>query len=1552
MPAGASNYYLRVKLDEASVIKAEDRLRRLANFAATAAIPTQADRLRTQAPVVDNRGLQQSQRLAAINTRTSNATSTSINQQTARFKELEGALSSSVVAGNRTAGSQLNLARATGEVGIATSKTTREILLGQRSFRDIGTEVALVATKLALWTAAAAAIGATFGIFRKLATDVADVNDALIGLERLTSDAGGGFDRLQAAEGVSDLMRDLNVSAGEASEATFEAAKSYGNLTDALAGARVALLASKVAEIDKAAAVTQLTQVSNAYNLSASEQIIILDKLNEQQNTLGVNVGKTLESTARAAAVTSQAGGTLDQLVARSSVGIRFTGFGPEQVSRAQSRLAQQVLKPSGQTAIIDALSTTSKGKSVLESLLLPGDPTQLKNDVDLIFNTVGERFQEFSGQQKNAIATAFTGGRQGQLSVITGALLENFEKVQRQAAIASNAQGSSVKELDFVLRSVREQAKGVAVEFGRLGANIEQSGVLGIFQSLLALLKNILTVTNDLFGIFNKIPDGIKAPLAGGLGALALTRAAGRAGPVGGLLKGSFSSDNNILAIRRREREAAAQSQSQAKLASSAAAASRAMDRLTSSTAKTVVAQGAQQARSAAGNVILPPGVTGRPIESDVSRARRIGGFVGSPGFSILASLGLSSAGAVFQQQQQPGRTSIFGSALSGAALGAGAGLFTENPLAIGGFAAAGLGAGAISGLAKRQSEIGADAKALQNAIGQYNEASLSLADAANGAAITIEGTKVSQAEVQEAIDRATKRQDELLSSFASGVPEGLIAGKSALDQIALQGDIVGERGRGISPTGKERPTTGAFAFESRLTEQFGQLGPDSGLQSLIENDELIKSIESRFAEINAAESDVKKALSLRQDALKEIVSEFEAVNKADISDLPEKDQIAFRGNELLTSDDPALLKAQLSAIGAANNLISNALNADKDERGDFLKSALLESKSGTLEIVNALIPDPDDVVKLLESDVGADRLEGQERLAKGGAVLDAIRKQIKSGSVGDLTGQALSGEDVDLAIEGAGDALVSTIQQFQLDIATGRKTRARVDKDVAILAANLSRGDLTDPATAQAFVEAQDFIVQQAQALGDILRRQAAAGLIDESAAALGSAQALANALPKLKPGTGAFKEANLLLNESIAALIEQRIQGVKDRFEPLIASAETEVQKASLLGQQANAIRAIQSLDGAALGFTRQQMINVGLVVGSSIDNQRIALADVGLAMIDTARSTLNAAIAYGTAVFNSVVPDFIRSNQLVQSAVSFLGGIRDRIAGLAGQATKGLKGVKKSGEDQAVSDSEELLRQIASGISADSIADSDAATAEANKAAAEAAAQDAAQAAKDLLSARFELLKALARGDDIKVARIALRQAKSEARLASTRAERIRAQAGIVNAEKDLRETVLRERTDQIDFLLQTEQITTQEAIRRLQGLFRFTKGNKEAIRQLRLKIFGLTKQAQNDKTFGLPTEIPLPSILEIKRIIGIGKKVAQVQGAAQGVADRSVRSLGSGAASGAGTTINNTNSITIVVSKDTDLQKVRNELSKATSQTIQRTRFLGTTPGLL
>ncbi len=146
----------------------------------------------------------------------------------------------------------------------------------------------------------------------------------------------------------------------------------------------------------------------------------------------------------------------------------------------------------------------------------------------------------------------------------------------------------------------------------------------------------------------------------------------------------------------------------------------------------------------------------------------------------------------------------------------------------------------------------------------------------------------------------------------------------------------------------------------------------------------------------------------------------------------------------------------------------------------------------------------------------------------------------------------------------------------------------------------------------------------------------------------------------------------------------------------------------------------------------------------------------------------------------------------------------------------------------------------------------------------------------QQAQELQASVFELARAKAGDNPVRVAAIAAREAEALLGDAETRAEKNSGRARLIDSRRSYEEQVAQSKLSDIQFDADMERITTQQHINRLKDLLQTTKAGREFKRGLMRQIHQLENQDSTD-SFGLDVgQIKLPTMYDIRRAIKGGR----------------------------------------------------------------------------
>lgn len=377
--------------------------------------------------------------------------------------------------------------------GGANAQFVSQLLRGDATLGEFGTQLATTAGKFAQWTAAAGGVFAVIGIFDEVYQGARDSSSGVSQLQR-------SIDGLNTEKAQSDFRRlaqELNIPLKDASDAVFQFSRTFPQLDAAVAAAGVGLRAQKVDNVELATSVRALTAVHQQFGVGATQLGSVFDLLDEGQRRYNARVGDTLAVLSKSSAAVKDAGGNLLQLIQLATYASRVTGQPGNQIGTAFYRAASNTVQ-------------NPANQSIIKSLGL--DPNEAANDFTNFLITAIRTAGSKSNQWRRELAIAIGGKQQGGkvfeplLSANPGLLNEIVGNVT-----PSKAAGSTQKELGDILSQTDERVKALKLDLQQLGSELERTGAGAGFGLILLTVTDTLKVVDDLLDAFNLLPHPVK---------------------------------------------------------------------------------------------------------------------------------------------------------------------------------------------------------------------------------------------------------------------------------------------------------------------------------------------------------------------------------------------------------------------------------------------------------------------------------------------------------------------------------------------------------------------------------------------------------------------------------------------------------------------------------------------------------------------------------------------------------------------------------------------------------------------------------------------------------------------------------------------------------------------------------------------------------------------------------------------------------------------------------------------------------------------------------
>lgn len=375
--------------------------------------------------------------------------------------------------------------------GALTTEFINAAARGSASYREWGYQIGATAAKFAGWTAVSIPVFAAIDGVRKIGQGAIASATGVQALGRTIDDVGTSGEKDRATASLRNLSQQFNLPISQVAEAVSGMGQVFHTQDEAVGGATAALYAYRTGGVAVSDATRQLTAVVAGAGLSATDLQVVFDQLNEAQNRFGATIPDTLSGLSKAAGAFTNAGGSVSELIALIATAQRVTGRSGNEIGTAISRSVGFVQRPSNQAA--------------LRSFGI--DPTQSITDIYRQAFDVGRDLQ---GEQLQRLATALSSPQYARIFV---PLIQNADRYNRILADTSpdKARGSAERERTVVLGQLDEQLKKVGVSLENLGSNLVQSHLLDGLGGVIALVNELLSLTNNLLGAFNSLPGPVR---------------------------------------------------------------------------------------------------------------------------------------------------------------------------------------------------------------------------------------------------------------------------------------------------------------------------------------------------------------------------------------------------------------------------------------------------------------------------------------------------------------------------------------------------------------------------------------------------------------------------------------------------------------------------------------------------------------------------------------------------------------------------------------------------------------------------------------------------------------------------------------------------------------------------------------------------------------------------------------------------------------------------------------------------------------------------------
>lgn len=300
------------------------------------------------------------------------------------------------------------------------------------------------------WTSATSLVMKGWQITKDMIQNVREFDDSLLELVKVSDLSAEGLEKV--ADKAYDLGERVGRTGKQVVDAVTEFKRAGFELNDSMDMAESALVMTNVAEgiDDTADAAGTLISVLKGYNMSESETMSIVDKINQVSNTSPIGFDQIAEGLERTAGTMAQSGTTIDE-----TIGLITAGYAQlrnvEKVSTSLITLSARLRGVDENGDVIDGLSAELQDSFGKIGVAIEDADGNLRS-IYAIAKDYAEVLPTLSSKQKQYYAELAAGKR----NVTTwNAITQQFQDAEHAVAESLNSVGSAAEENEKYLNSV-----------------------------------------------------------------------------------------------------------------------------------------------------------------------------------------------------------------------------------------------------------------------------------------------------------------------------------------------------------------------------------------------------------------------------------------------------------------------------------------------------------------------------------------------------------------------------------------------------------------------------------------------------------------------------------------------------------------------------------------------------------------------------------------------------------------------------------------------------------------------------------------------------------------------------------------------------------------------------------------------------------------------------------------------------------------------------------------------------------------------------------------
>lgn len=334
---------------------------------------------------------------------------------------------------------------------------TSNVLEAGSKVDGFGKQLEVALTRIPIWMIGMTAFYAPLRGFQRAIDHIVMLDTQMVELRRVMDAAPQTYNQLM--ERSISLSSELGNKIEDVNQAMVEFARQGYEPETLIDLTETATVASNISELSTTEAMSSLTAAMTAFNIEASDSIMILDRLNEVDNNFAISTANISEALEKSAATATTFGVSIDELIGLiSAIGI---------TTRESGSVIGNSLK-----TILSRLTTMEPSINALAEIGINVKDAsgEMRSSYDILEELAG-KWNSLTSEQQQNLAVTLAGRYQLSRFLV---LMQQWGTVTEVAETSMNSAGSAMREQE-------EYAKSLEARLNRLSnSGVELSQALG----------------------------------------------------------------------------------------------------------------------------------------------------------------------------------------------------------------------------------------------------------------------------------------------------------------------------------------------------------------------------------------------------------------------------------------------------------------------------------------------------------------------------------------------------------------------------------------------------------------------------------------------------------------------------------------------------------------------------------------------------------------------------------------------------------------------------------------------------------------------------------------------------------------------------------------------------------------------------------------------------------------------------------------------------------------------------------------------------------------